>query len=257
MDLTQITPMILTYNEQENVGRCLEKLRWAGRVLVVDSGSTDETLAICAQFPNVVVLTRPFDSFAGQCNFGLGHIATEWVLSLDCDYILTDLLIQEITTTKLEGTAQGLRCGFRYCMGEHVLRATLYPPRTVLYRKASGHYEDDGHGHRVKIDGLVFDLNGKIHHDDRKPLRRWLDSQKKYAALEAEKLSQPGAAQHGGMADRLRRMIWPAAPAAFFYTLLCKGLILDGWPGFYYVLQRTYAELLLSLELLDRKVMRR
>jgi hypothetical protein len=109
----------------------------------------------------------------------------------------------------------------------------------------------------VKINGIVFDLNGKIHHADRKPLRRWLNSQKKYAALEAEKLAQPDAAQHGGMADRLRRMIWPAAPAAFFYTLLVKGLILDGWPGFYYVLQRTYAELLLSLELLERRVMRR
>jgi hypothetical protein len=56
------------------------------------------------------------------------------------------------------------------------------------------------------------------------------------------------------MADRLRRMIWPAAPAAFLYTLLLKGVILDGWPGWFYALQRTYAELVLSLILLERKI---
>ena len=56
------------------------------------------------------------------------------------------------------------------------------------------------------------------------------------------------------MPDRLRKWIWPAAPAAFFYTMFAKRLILDGWPGLFYVLQRTYAELLLSLEMLERRL---
>jgi hypothetical protein len=49
-------------------------------------------------------------------------------------------------------------------------------------------------------------------------------------------------------------MIWPAVPASLIYTLLAKRVILDGWPGWYYAFRRTYAELLLSLELLDRKL---
>jgi glycosyltransferase involved in cell wall biosynthesis len=246
--------MILTYNEEPNISRCLEKLQWARRVLVIDSGSTDQTLVICNRFPNVMVVHRKFDSFANQCNFGLEQISTDWVLSLDCDYILTDPLISEIADTTLDADAHGLRCGFRYCMGEKVLRATLYPPRTVLYRRTSAHYLDDGHGHKVQINGPVVDLSGRIHHDDRKPLSRWLSSQWTYAQQEVDKLESSGNATHG-MADKLRKMIWPAAPAAFCFSLFYKRLILDGWAGFFYTLQRTYAELLLSLALLERKVM--
>src|SRR5689334_12248300 len=84
----EITPLVITYNEAANVPRCLERLRWARRILVLDSGSTDETLALTRRFPNVDVIQRPFDTFAGQCNYGLSQIDTTWVLSLDCDYVL-------------------------------------------------------------------------------------------------------------------------------------------------------------------------
>jgi hypothetical protein len=90
-------------------------------------------------------------------------------------------------------------------------------------------------------------------HDDRKPLTRWLDSQRAYAKLEAGFL-QAKDPKTLTWPDRLRHWIWPAAPAAFLYTLLVKGCLLDGWPGWFYALQRTYAELLLSLELLARRL---
>ena len=73
----------------------MPRLRWAQRVLVIDSGSTDDTLALIAQFPNVQVLHRPFDSFAEQCNFGLQHISSEWVLSMDADYVL-DIRVRDL-----------------------------------------------------------------------------------------------------------------------------------------------------------------
>src|SRR4051812_18013587 len=78
-----ITPMILTFNEEENIARTICKLTWAREVLVVDSFSTDSTLAIARQFPNVQVRQRAFDSFAEQCNWGLAQIDSNWVLSLD------------------------------------------------------------------------------------------------------------------------------------------------------------------------------
>src|SRR5437764_1388519 len=69
--LAETTVMILTYNEAPNIGRTLEKLSWARRILVVDSFSTDETLAVAKRFPNVDVIQRRFDSFGGQSNFVL------------------------------------------------------------------------------------------------------------------------------------------------------------------------------------------
>jgi glycosyltransferase involved in cell wall biosynthesis len=220
----------------------------------MDSGSTDRTLAICQEFPNVEVIDRAFDSFAGQCNAGLSQISSEWVLSMDADYVFPADFSIVLESLNGETDLHGYRLPFRYCIHGRPLRSCLYPPRTVLYRRQKAVYRNDGHGHRVEIDGSVVNLPISIDHDDRKPLSRWLDSQRKYAALEAEKLSCE--VSYNGTADRLRKMIWPATPAAFFYTLFVKRLIFDGWPGLYYVLQRTYAELLLSLELLERRLVR-
>src|SRR5512143_2622752 len=91
----RITPLILTWNEEANIARTLDKLRWAREVVVVDSGSTDGTRAICESFPNVRVVVRPFDSHAAQWNFGLKEtgIVSDWVLALDADYVLTDDLV--------------------------------------------------------------------------------------------------------------------------------------------------------------------
>jgi hypothetical protein len=141
---------------------------------------------------------------------------------------------------------------FRFLIHGRPLRGSLYPPRAALFDRTRCRYVPDGHTQLLSIDGPTGTLRTRIDHDDRKPLPRWLDSQRKYALLEAEKLLATDAP--GGMADRLRRMIWPAAPAAFLYTLLLKGVILDGWPGWFYALQRTYAELVLSLILLERKI---
>ena len=95
MDLRKITPLILTYDEEANIGRTLERLTWAEQILVIDSYSTDATLDILDEYPQVEVVQRSFDNFASQCNFGLQHICTEWILSLDADYVLSDELVDE------------------------------------------------------------------------------------------------------------------------------------------------------------------
>src|SRR5215510_6995953 len=89
----QTTAMVITYNEGPNLRRCLDRLRWAPRILIIDSGSTDETLDIARQYSQVDIVERPFDDFASQCNFGLAQIKTRWVLSLDADYELSEALV--------------------------------------------------------------------------------------------------------------------------------------------------------------------
>jgi glycosyltransferase involved in cell wall biosynthesis len=250
----QVSAMVITYNEGPNLARCLDKLRWVPRILVIDSGSTDDTLAIAGRYPQVEILKRPFDSFAAQCNFGLSQIAAGWVLSLDADYELSDELIAEILHLQ-EGAAAGYAVGFIYRIHGRPLRASLYPPRVVLYRRQGAAYRNDGHAHRVAIPGDVATLRAKIFHDDRKPLARWLASQQTYARHEAEHLlAAPRAAL--GRIDRLRRMGWPAPILVLVYTLLVRRCLLDGWPGWLYVLQRTLAETMIALEIADRRLRR-
>ena len=196
MILDQITPLLLTFNEAPNLARTLAQLAWATRIIVVDSGSTDDTLAICKSFSQVEVITREFDTFAGQCNFGLTQIQSPWVLSLDADYVLTDELVAELRALAAADDVMGFYARFTYCIHGRPLRASLYPPRTVLYRKDGARYADDGHGHRVQITGKILPLASKIEHDDRKPLERWLGEQLKYSAKEAAQLTTTPAAQN-------------------------------------------------------------
>src|SRR5438270_13866515 len=88
-----ITPLILTFNEEENIARTIGKLSWAKEVVVIDSGSTDRTIELArATHPNVRIVERIFDTHAAQWNFGLAQVRTPWVLSLDADYELSDAL---------------------------------------------------------------------------------------------------------------------------------------------------------------------
>jgi len=252
--LEQITPLILTYNEAPNIGRTLEALKWAGDIVVVDSFSDDETVEIAASFPQVRVFQRTFDSHRNQWEFGLREtgIETPWVLALDADYVVTKKVVGELENLQPDATTAGYRAQFTYCINGRKLHSGIYPPVTVLYRREAASYVQDGHTQRVVIDGRVEELRSKLLHDDRKPLRRWLHSQAHYAELEGEKLL---TAERGALnfRDWVRRCVVVAPAATPFYCLIVRGGIFDGWPGFYYAFQRTLAELMLSLYLIESR----
>lgn len=251
MTLTDITPLVLTWNEAPNLERTLARLAWAREVVVLDSGSSDATLEIAARFPNVRSEVRTFDDHTTQWNHGVEATRTAWVLALDADYVLGEGFEKELS--ELDGSADAYDAGFRYLIFGRALRGSLYPPRAVLFQKSRCRYGQDGHTQLLQVPGTLGHLRTKIDHDDRKPLTRWLASQDKYALLEAEKLL---AADRTTLRrqDKLRLTCWAAVPASLIYTLLVKGTIWDGWRGWYYALQRVLAEMLLALRLIERKV---
>ena len=216
----EITPLILTYNEAANIQRTIEKLSWAKEIVIIDSGSTDGTLDIArSAHPNVRIVTRSFDSFAGQCNFGLEQITTEWVLSIDADYELSPELATEIQRLDPDNEISGYETQFDYRMFGRPLRASVYPPRIVLFRRDRAAYYDDGHTQRLRIEGRTGRLSGRIYHDDRKPISRWLQSQDNYSKIEAQHLlAQP--MDQLSVQDRLRRKIFSRHPPCFFICFL-------------------------------------
>lgn len=247
----RITPLVLTYNEASNIGRTLERLRWAGKVIVVDSGSTDGTLDLAAEFPNVEIKIRAFDTHTAQWNFGLDAVATDWVLSLDADYVLPESFPEELKVLQQDGEIAAYFASFRYCVAGKPLRAALYPPRAVLFRKADCRFEQDGHTQRLRIEGKSAELKSKIDHDDRKPLARWVWAQCRYAELEAGKLL--AETKNVSIQDRLRKLVVVAPVLVLLYTLFGKFLIFDGWRGLYYAGQRVVAEMILSLYLIEAR----
>jgi glycosyltransferase involved in cell wall biosynthesis len=253
MTLNDITPLVLTYNEAPNIARCLERLRWAQAIVVVDSASTDETEAIVVQHPNAKWLLRTFDDHTTQWNFGVDHAPTDWVLALDADYILTDAFIAELRDWQSDESIDACFAPFRYCIEGRPLRACLYPPRAVLFRKSRCRYVPDGHTQLLHIPGKSWHFKAAIDHDDRKSLTRWIWSQDRYALLEAEKLlaADPATLR---IQDKLRLKLIYAPVVTLLYTLFARKVILDGWHGWFYAFQRMLAEIMLSLRLLERRL---
>src|ERR1041385_4725245 len=144
--LDQITPLILTYNEAPNIARALAGLSWAKEIVVVDSFSDDETVAIAKSFANVRVVQRVFDNHQNQWEFGLKEtgITTPWVLALDADYVVPNDDVAEIEQLRPEEGIDGYRAKFIYCINGKRLRSGIYPPVTVLYRRDAATYVQDG-----------------------------------------------------------------------------------------------------------------
>jgi glycosyltransferase involved in cell wall biosynthesis len=227
--LQEITPLVLTRNEAANIGRTLKQLSWAEDIVVVDSFSRDETLNIVSTFPQVRVFQREFDRHDRQWNFALKEtgIRTEWVLALDADYVLSEEGMAEFDSLRPTPATNGYRAKFVYCINGKPLRSSLYPPVTVLYRKAHAQYGQ---------------------HDDRKSFRTWLDNQARYAELEARKLLG-SPSKELTFSDRLRAWRIIAPIGVLFYCLIYRGGILDGRAGLYYAFQRLLAEAMLSAKL--------
>ena len=253
--LDQITPLILTYNEAPNIERVLSGLSWARDIVVVDSFSEDKTPAIARSFSQVRVFQRAFDCHRNQWQFGLKDtgIVTPWVLALDADYIASTDFVAELRQLAPDDGTSGYQARFVYCVKGKRLRSGIYPPVTVLYRRALAAYVQDGHTQRIALDGSIASLRTPLLHDDRKSFRRWLSSQGNYTELEAKKLLAADASTLG-LADRLRRWLVVMPPAMFFYCLAVRGGILDGRAGVYYAFQRFTAELLLARRLTRRFV---
>ena len=247
--LDQITPVVLTRDEEPNIERTLGALAWARDIIVVDSFSTDATVELARRFPNVRVLQRELDTLAGQSTFGIEQARTPWVLLIDADYFVPPDFVEELRSLDPPANVRGFRGAFRYAVNGRPLRASLYPPRVVLLDRDYARVWQDGHTPRVLIDGETRDLRSRLIHDDRKSFARFLARQKKYMRQEAEKL-RTADLRALNLAARIRKLVVVAPFAVVIHTLFVKGVILDGWPGLRYVWERFVAELILSRELL-------
>ena len=251
--LDHITPLILTYNEEPNLARVLDRLTWASRIVVLDSFSTDATEAIARSHASVTFAQRKFDDHATQWNYGVALCQTPWVLALDADYVPGPGFEGELGSISPDHAVDAYIASFRYVICGRPLRASLYPPRVVLFSKDTCRFEKDGHTQILRTTGQTARLRSWIDHDDRKPLSRWFASQDNYAKLEAEKLSCTPL-DTMLIQDRLRHTMLLGPIVIFFYTLLVRGTLFDGWRGWHYTFQRTLAEMILSLYLLEKKM---
>jgi hypothetical protein len=249
--LDSITPVIITLNEGPNLARLLAAVDWAKDVVIVDSGSTDETLAIASADPRVRLFTRKFDTLWDQWHYAMTEtgVTTEWLLRLDGDYVVTEALSKELATLVPPADVGGYVIEFDYAIFGRKLVTSFYPPKEVLFRRGCFEVYAKGHTEAWRVIGASGRLKGRIVHDDWKPVRGWVGSQVNYMAREL-----PHTHEQTGLKAKLR-LTPPLMPVVtFLYALFGKGLIFSGRAGIFYALQRLLAETVLALMALEEKL---
>jgi hypothetical protein len=245
---TAITPVILTWNEAENIARSLDCLGWARRVVIVDSGSTDDTGVIAGRYANVDWIVRPFDTHARQWSYAIHQtsIETPYVLALDADYRVPRAFVEECASAFLAGSYDGAVAGFEYHVLGRALMGSVYPAKPVLFRPAALRIEQPGHTQEMHVDGSVYRFAARLIHDDRKPVSRFVQSQIAYSRLEAQRLAGGGRRWQ----DRVRRSGLMPLVAGVAAYVRAGGPFL-GRAALRYAWERTLFECMLAMRLLE------
>lgn len=187
----KITAIVLVYNEERHLARCLENLSdIVSSVVVVDCHSTDRTVEIARQF-GATILTNPWVNYATQFNWALSQLKpdSEWVLRIDADEILTSSLKDEIKARlpSLNDSVAGIYFGRRMTFqGKMIRHGGIFPVKVLrLFRWGTGQCENRWMDEHIKVKGPTQCLRGELIDDNLNSLTWWTEKHNKYASREA------------------------------------------------------------------------
>jgi glycosyltransferase involved in cell wall biosynthesis len=272
--MTDVTVVVLTYNEETNLPQCLSSLKgFAKHIYVVDSLSKDRTAAIAAEY-GADVFPHPFENYADQRNWALRELPydTEWVMFLDADEWLLPELKEEIGRMIARRPEEnGFYIKRRLIFMGKWIRRGYYPSWILrLFRAGKAQCEERTVNEHLIVDGRAGYLQADFIHEDRKGFMDWVTKHLRYAQLEADELSRTRRADEeidarffGTQAQRkrwVRHKIWNRLPAVFRpflyfgYRYLVRGGFLDGRAGFiYHFMQGLWFLLLIDVLHLEKR----
>jgi glycosyltransferase involved in cell wall biosynthesis len=248
--MPELSIILITKNEAANIRACLESVAWADEIVVVDSGSTDDTVAICKEF-GAQVHVHDWPGFGVQKNRALGYAAKDWVLSLDADERVTTELRAEIETILRNESASDAYLVPRlsnYC-GRFMRHSGWYPdllPR--LFKRGKARFSDDLVHERLIIEGETGELKGMLLHYAFDDLEEVLHKVNQYSSAGAAMMQRRG--RRASLSGAVLRGLW-----SFVRTYVLRGGFLDGREGFMLAVSNaegTYYRYL-KLMLLNRK----
>lgn len=226
--MTGISAILITKNEEDNVRDCLASLVFAEEIVVVDSGSADNTEEICRSDPRVRWFAEDWKGFGPQKNSALEKARGPWVFSIDADERVTEELAREIASLDLASSPiEGYRVPRKSFFGRRWVRhGGWYPDYTIrLWRKGDGRFVDRSVHEAVRLSGEVGTLRGDLLHYTYRDTTDFLERMERYAALGAQEMRREGK-----RATPLDLLVRP--PFTFLKMYLLRRGFLDGALGF-------------------------
>jgi glycosyltransferase involved in cell wall biosynthesis len=227
MTVSALSACVITYNEADRIGACIEALRFCDEIVVVDSRSTDGTRELASGL-GARVIERDWAGYRSQKQFATDAAAHDWVLCVDADERVTAGLRTEIERLRADGfrgargwTVPRLNDYF----GRFLRHGNSWPDRQIrLYDRRAAHWAGYEVHEKIEVSGEVGALQGPLEHLAHRHFDEYLSKMDRYAALMAAEMYRAG--KRCGVGSVLFNPAW-----RLFRGLVVKGGLLDGWRG--------------------------
>jgi len=243
----KISAVVITYNEENNIGRCLESIMdTVDEIVVVDSYSTDATGEICKE-KGVVFLQHSFEGHIEQKNYALSCATNHYVLSLDADEALSETLMQSIQAAKenWDGDGYWVNRLTNYC-GMWIRHCGWYPDRKIrMWDRRKGQWGGVNPHDHVVMDknSRMHQLSGDLLHFSYPTIRNHIAQINSFSGIAAR------AAFERGRRSNLVLDICLNPLLTFFKKYLLKLGVLDGYEGFVISISTAYGKFLKYIKL--------
>ena len=224
--MPKISVTVITQNEAADIGDALQSVGWADEIIVVDSHSTDETVAIARRYTDRVVV-RDWPGYVDQKNYAATVASHDWILSLDADERVTPALAGEIAALSPSDAHRGYRMPrVTFHLGRWIRTTDWYPDYQLrLYDRRAAQWTGRYVHESLTVRGSVGQLRNELQHFAYRDISDHLETIDRYTTYAARQMSENGQA-----VGWLRLAGHP--PLAFLRNYLLRGGIRDGAPGF-------------------------
>ncbi len=223
-----VSGVVICMNEADGIARCLESLAWCGEIVVVDSGSSDGTREIARRYTESVI-EQPFLGYVRQKNFALEQAKHDWVVCLDADEALDESLraaIPAAIAAAPESVAGFELDRITWFLGVWHDRGEWYPDWQLrVFRRSRGRWEGWDPHDRVRVDGEVRRLRGRLEHRNYRDLSDHVQTIDRFSTRLAR------AMHDDGVRFRLRDLVL-RPPGRFLKGYLLRQGFRRGLPGF-------------------------
>ena len=248
---------IPTFNEELNIKKCLNKLKWVKKVYLLDGNSSDKTLLIAKKFKNtkIIKLKKNID-YTKKLNLLLDLTKNKWIFILDADYVLTKEIIKEIKKINFKALEKkkiyGIKIKIFNRIFNKVINENIYPKKTLIFRNNECHYRKIGHSEKLYLNSKKIELKESIMHEnfnDISNFSKWKKNQIKYSVNEGYKICNKKI-----LSLRTQDLIRRFPPLNIFllliYLIISKKILFYGKAGIFYLFQRIFYETVLTISIL-------
>lgn len=244
--MKKISATIITYNEERNIERCLRSLQGiADEIVVVDSFSKDNTIAICEKY-NAKIFQNPFEGYSAQKRFAISKSSFDIILSLDADEALSEELKESILTVKNNDKFDAYQCNriTNFC-GSWIKHGGWYPDKQLrLWNKLSGNWNNSKIHEKVELNAntTLGQLKGNLLHYSYYNIEEYITQLNKFSNLKADELIRKGK-----KANIFLLLFKPFVK--FLINYFVKLGFLDGYFGFVLGISSAYATFITYVKL--------